>query len=57
MAKITVRQIASTIDHPNTQLLTLKSLGLGRVGKKNEIEDSPSIQGMIKKVAHLVEII
>jgi large subunit ribosomal protein L30 len=57
MAKITVKQIKSTIARPESQVKVLKSLGLGRIGKIKELEDSAIIRGQIAKVAHLVEII
>lgn len=39
------------------QKSTLESLGLGKINKVVEREDSPSLRGMIRKVAHLVEVI
>jgi large subunit ribosomal protein L30 len=57
MAKVIVKQIKSTIARPESQRLVLKSLGLGRIGKTKELEDTPIIRGQIAKVAHLVEII
>ncbi|MDR0803540.1 MAG: 50S ribosomal protein L30 [Rickettsiales bacterium] len=56
MAKITVKQIKSSIGRPETQRKTLISLGLGRIGKTKELEDSPIIHGQIAKVAHLIEV-
>jgi large subunit ribosomal protein L30 len=38
------------------QLDTLRSLGLRRIGQTVEVSDSPSVRGMIAKVAHLVEV-
>lgn len=60
MAKKTtliVRQTGSSIRRPQTQLQTLVGLGLGRIGKQRELEDTPAIRGMIAKVSHLVEIV
>lgn len=60
MAKNTtliVRQTGSSIRRPKDQLQTLVGLGLGRVGKQRELEDTPSVRGMIAKVSHLVEIV
>jgi len=57
MAKIKVRQVRSTIGRPETQCRTMKALGLGpRVGKSNEVEDTPTVRGMIAKVKHLVVV-
>ena len=35
---------------------TLRSLGLGRIGKTNELEETPTLAGMLRKVAHLVSV-
>ncbi|RPI19404.1 MAG: 50S ribosomal protein L30 [Ignavibacteriae bacterium] len=56
MAKIKVKQIRSTIDRPNKQKLIIKALGLGRINKVKEHNDTPQIRGMIFKVKHLVEV-
>lgn len=56
MGKIKIRQVKSSIDHPERQKRTLKALGLGRIDSTNEIEASPQVEGMIRKVAHLVEV-
>ena len=56
MAKIIVRQVKSTIARPESQVKVLKALGLGRLGKKKELEDSPIVRGMITKVKHLVVV-
>jgi large subunit ribosomal protein L30 len=32
-------------------------LGLGRIGRRSELDDSPSVRGMIAKVAHMVEVV
>ena len=57
MAKIKVKQIASTIDKPYSQKLIIKSLGLGRINRVREHNDTPQIRGMVNKVKHLVQII
>ncbi len=56
MAKIRVQQIRSTIDRPKAQKLVIKALGLGKINKSNEFNDTPQIRGMINKVKHLVEV-
>ena len=56
MAKIKVKQIHSTIDRPMKQKLIIKALGLGRINKVKEHNDTPQIRGMINKVKHLVEV-
>ncbi|MEN8721484.1 MAG: 50S ribosomal protein L30 [Alphaproteobacteria bacterium] len=53
---LTVVQTGSAIRRPKDQLATLKGLGLGRVGKRRELEDTAAVRGMIKKVSHLVRV-
>lgn len=53
---ITVTQIASPIGRPKDQRATLVGLGLNKMGRTAVLEDTPSIRGMIKKVAHLVKV-
>lgn len=59
MAKktLTVRQTGSSIRRPKDQHQTLVGLGLGRIGKQRELEDTPSVRGMIRKVAHMVTVV
>jgi len=54
---IKVRQTGSPIRRPKDQRQTLVGLGLNKVGRVRELEDTPSIRGMVAKVAHLVEIV
>jgi large subunit ribosomal protein L30 len=56
MGKIKVTQVRSTIKRPQTQILTLRALGLTKIHQTVEHEDSPSIRGMIRKVNHLVSV-
>ena len=56
MAKVRITQIRSTIKRPDTQLRTIQSLGLGRRDQSVEVEYTPQIQGMVKKVGHLVSV-
>ncbi|KIC46660.1 50S ribosomal protein L30 [Ruegeria sp. ANG-S4] len=58
MAKtIVVKQIGSPIRRPAEQRATLIGLGLNKMNKTRELEDTPSIRGMVNKIPHLVEII
>ena len=52
-----VRQTGSPIRRPQDQRATLIGLGLGKIGRVRELEDTPSVRGMIRKVQHMVEII
>lgn len=56
MAKIKVTQIKSTIKRPQNQKLTIEALGLGRINKTVEVEATPQILGMVRKVNHLVQV-
>ena len=58
MAKtIVVKQIGSPIRRPAKQKATLVGLGLNKMGRTRELEDTPSVRGMINKISHLVEIV
>ena len=58
MAKtIVVKQIGSPIRRTADQRATLIGLGLNKMHKTRELEDTPSIRGMVAKVPHLVEIV
>lgn len=54
-AKLAVKQTGSPIRREASQRETLRGLGLRRVGHVVELEDTPAVRGMIRKVAHLVE--
>ena len=56
MQKLKITQIKSPIGREKSQRLTLISLGLNKINKERELEDTPSIRGMIEKVKHLVVI-
>ena len=53
---VTVKQIGSPIRRKNDQRATLVGLGLNRMGRESTLEDTPSVRGMIAKVAHLVRV-
>ena len=55
--KIYVKQIRSPIRRPDVQRKTLIGLGLNKMNKISELNDTPSIRGMIYKIKHLVQII
>jgi large subunit ribosomal protein L30 len=57
MANITVRQTGSPIRRTKDQRATLRGLGLDRIGRVATLEDTPSVRGMIAKVAHMVEVV
>jgi large subunit ribosomal protein L30 len=57
MSKVTVRQTASPIRRKSDQRATLVGLGLNRIGRTAVLDDTPSVRGMIAKVAHMVEVV
>ena len=58
MAKtIVVKQIGSPIRRPQKQRQTLIGLGLNKMHKTRELEDTPAVRGMVNKISHLVAII
>ncbi len=56
MAKIKIKQTGSPIRRTKDQRATLMGLGLNKMHKVSELEDSPEVQGMIRKVRHMVEV-
>jgi large subunit ribosomal protein L30 len=56
MSKLEIRQVRSRNGSKPNQRETLRSLGLGRIGSRVEREDSPQLRGMLRTVAHLVEV-
>ena len=57
MKNIKVKQIASSVRSKPYQKKNLVGLGLNKLHKTVELDDTPSIRGMINKVSHLVEVI
>jgi len=53
---VKITQVRSTIGQSDRHLGTLRALGLGRIGKTAEHEDSPQLRGMLRQVDHLVRI-
>ncbi|AEI37583.1 MAG: 50S ribosomal protein L30 [Zymomonas mobilis subsp. pomaceae] len=56
MATIKVTQIGSPIRRSPDQRATLVGLGLNKMHRTRELNDTPDVRGMIRKVAHLVKI-
>jgi large subunit ribosomal protein L30 len=54
---VTVRQIRSQARRPAIQEATLRGLGLGKIGRERTLEDTKAVRGMIKAVAHLVQVV
>ena len=56
MAKVRITKVVSTIEKDERQKRTMNALGLRKIGDSNELEKSASIDGMIRKVLHLVKV-
>ena len=55
MSKIKITQVKSAIDRTKRQKATLLALGLKKISQSRELEATPQVLGMIKKVEHLVK--
>jgi large subunit ribosomal protein L30 len=56
MAKLKLTQVRSQIGQSHRHRGTLRALGLGKIGRTAEHDDSPAIAGMLRKVRHLVKV-
>jgi len=56
MAKIKITQLKSVIDRSERQKQTMVALGLRKIYKFVEVEATPQILGMVRKVNHLVKV-
>jgi large subunit ribosomal protein L30 len=56
MKKIKITLVKSPIDRPERQKLTLKALGLNKANASREVEATPQILGMVRKVNHMVKV-
>jgi large subunit ribosomal protein L30 len=54
--KLKVTQVGSPIGRPKDQRQTLVGLGLNKLHRSRELEDTPAVRGMIRKVQHLVRV-
>ncbi|WP_420145963.1 50S ribosomal protein L30 [Sphingobium sp.] len=57
MAKIKIKQIGSPIRRPEAQKKILVGLGLGKMNRVVELEDTAEVRGAIKKLPHMVEVV
>ncbi|MCB9493920.1 MAG: 50S ribosomal protein L30 [Desulfobacteraceae bacterium] len=54
--KLKITMVKSMITRPEKHRKTLRAMGLTRIGKQVEMQDIPSVRGMIRKVEHLVKV-
>ena len=56
MSKVRITQVRSTIGRPERQKRTVKALGLGKINRSVEKDNTDTIAGMIRKISHLVKV-
>lgn len=56
MAKVKVTKVRSTIEKTERIKRTMQALGLNKVGDSNTLDNNNAVAGMIKKVAHLLQV-
>lgn len=56
MKKIRIKQVKSAIDRPERQKRTLRALGIKKMHQTVEVEATPQIEGMVRKISHLVTV-
>jgi large subunit ribosomal protein L30 len=57
VAKVKIKQTRSAIGQSQRHRGTLRALGLGKIGRTAEHAESPQLDGMLRKVRHLVEVV
>ncbi|MBL8552075.1 MAG: 50S ribosomal protein L30 [Hyphomonadaceae bacterium] len=55
--RVKVKRVGSPVRRENSQAATMVGLGLRHSGQVVELEDTPAVRGMIRKVRHLVEVV
>jgi large subunit ribosomal protein L30 len=56
VSALRITQVKSGIGQSDRHLGTLRALGLGKIGRSSEHQDSPQLQGMLRQVRHLVSV-
>jgi large subunit ribosomal protein L30 len=56
MKKIRIKQVKSAIDRPERQKRTLRALGIRKMHQTVEVEATPQIEGMVRKILHLLTV-
>jgi large subunit ribosomal protein L30 len=56
MATLTIKQVKSSAGASRKQHETLKTLGLGKIGRTVERDDHPTVRGLVNSVRHLVKV-
>jgi large subunit ribosomal protein L30 len=56
VSKLTITQVKSAAGASRKQNESLKTLGLGKIGRSTEREDHPTVRGLIHSIQHLVQV-
>ena len=56
MKKLKIKQVKSAIDRPAVQKRTLRALGITKMNREKVVEATPQIEGMIRKISHLLTV-
>jgi large subunit ribosomal protein L30 len=56
VSSLRITQVRSTIGQTDRHIGTLRALGLGKIGRTAEHQESPQLAGMLRKVSHLVRV-
>jgi len=56
VSEVKITQVRSGVGQSHRHLGTLRALGLGKIGRSSEHEDSPELRGMLRHVSHLVRV-
>ena len=56
MSTVKITQVRSTIGQTQAHIGTMRSLGLGKIGRTSEHKQSPELEGKLRHVAHLVKV-
>ena len=51
-----IKLVRSVIGRPENQVKTVQALGLRKIGDSREVQDTPTVRGMVKTVQHLLEV-
>jgi len=56
VSSLKITQVRSTIGETDRHLGTLRALGLGKIGRSAEHQDTPELRGMLRRINHLVRV-
>jgi large subunit ribosomal protein L30 len=56
VARVRITQVKSQIGQSERHRGTLRALGLGKIGRSSEHDETPVLAGMLRKIRHLVKV-